>query len=211
MDVEALKERFVKLVERYTVNPVPARAWADMLIALYQQPHRKYHGLGHIADLLRRMDSVRGAEFANRSAVEAAIWFHDAIYVVGSAENENKSRDLAASWVDTCEMWSIRDQALDAIDATKHDGRNLGARPAAQLMVDLDLAGFADPWDDFQAANARIREEFSRYSDEEYRWGRVKFLSGLMTRPIYNLLTELEAPAKANIARHMRDLIGGTK
>lgn len=222
IDVEGLKQRFIKTAEWASSRPVdvPARAWADMLVRLYRQPHRKYHNLGHVADLLRRLDATQEnahlpgntTRWVRRPAVELAIWFHDAIYEVGSRRNEDQSKHLAEAFLNTADVTytGLREEVLAAIDATKHDGRAEATREA-MLMVDLDLAGFADPWPEFEASNRRIREEFARYSDEEYRWGRIKFLSGLMTRPIFNILIELEEPAKVNIARHMRDLISGAK
>ena len=153
--------------------------------------------------------------------VEVAIWFHDAVYKVGvsSGYNERASQQMTSVFLTSLSINEdvanrVTQPVLSAIDATMHDDRDLGGsftrepQIASMLMVDLDLAGFADPWETFQENNARIRQEYSRYSDDEYRWGRVKFLTDLMGKRIYHLLAELEAPAKANIKRHVAELLG---
>jgi predicted metal-dependent HD superfamily phosphohydrolase len=187
--------------------------WFDVLVGLYGQPHRAYHTIDHVRDLLSRLDAFENfLPRAYRLEVEVGIWFHDAIYRVPSARNEVDSAALAESFLITLGIDGRRspfgNSVLSAIEATKYDGSSPPVDAAAALC-DLDLAGFADPWDKFEENNRKIRREYAIYTDEQYRWGRVKFLSGLLGRPIFNVLTDLEIAARANIERHVGDLVRG--
>lgn len=218
--------RFVKLAERLAPGrdrvEVIANGWFDVLAGLYSEPHRHYHSGRHIANLLGRLDALvpNSAPHLDRLLeAEVAIWFHDAVYEIGSKRNEETSALLARAFLFSLgatddgptngnRAGALPEAVNEAILATKHTGGDLSGN-AARVMVDLDMAGFADPWDDFEENNRRIRLEYAAASDDAYRAGRVAFLAQLLTRPIYRVLTELETPARANIERHMRDLMRG--
>src|SRR5260370_12614532 len=59
-----------------TLISEPVRA---ELVSAYTAADRHYHDLRHIEALLGLADACAGA-ITDRDAVEAAIWFHDAIY-----------------------------------------------------------------------------------------------------------------------------------
>lgn len=219
--VDKLRERFVALVDRLAPPTPSTRAmaigWFGVLAGLYTESHRHYHGLGHIENLLGRLDELgqRGsiAGLDRLLETEVAIWFHDAVYVVGSPDNEATSALLARAFLfslqaqhDEADRTPFVDKVQAAIMATKHDGREPEGN-AARVMVDLDLAGFADPWEEFEENNQRIRQEYASVPWGMYRLGRLSFLTKLLLRPIFHVLTELEAPARANIERHIADLV----
>jgi predicted metal-dependent HD superfamily phosphohydrolase len=68
----------------------------DELVRAYAAPERHYHKLAHIEAMLELMHMYKDA-LADPAAVEAAIWFHDAIYDTRRHDNEEKSAELAAS------------------------------------------------------------------------------------------------------------------
>lgn len=151
------------------------------LIALYSQPERRFHNVGHIADCLRTLDEVR-ALVAMPDALELALWFHDAIYVAGARDNEDRSvelfRNLAVS-VD--QAFAERIAAL--IMATKHSAKAESGDCA--YMVDIDLAGFGVGWDEFMRKGEELRNEYAMQPDDEYYHGQVSFLTQLKARPAF--------------------------
>jgi predicted metal-dependent HD superfamily phosphohydrolase len=76
----------------------PALTLPDELLAKlrarYAEPHRHYHALGHVEALLRWLDSYR-ALAAKPALIEAAIWFHDAVYDTRRHDNEARSAHWA--------------------------------------------------------------------------------------------------------------------
>src|SRR5436190_19460000 len=64
------------------------------LVRAYAAPDRHYHNLAHIEALLglarRHADAL-----ADAGAIEAAIWFHDAVYDTRRDDNEERSPALA--------------------------------------------------------------------------------------------------------------------
>ena len=213
-----------RLADRVGV-PMPGRplvtGWFGVLFGLYSSPGRYYHDEDHVADLLRRLDALMSPTVGDPEAVEFAIWFHDVIYDPRSKGNEQRSADLFDTFMSTTGLDAgeigrlFQRDVHGAILATTHDGRDLGGsfdrRPqtTAMRMVDLDLAGFADPWEVFDAKNALIRKEYAFVPEDQYRAGRAAFLLNLTSRPkIYWILTDLEAPTRENIKRHVRELLG---
>lgn len=64
------------------------------LLERYAEPHRRYHDIEHVRECLELLDIV--AHMAgDLLAVEAAVWFHDAIYKGGAGDNVKRSADLA--------------------------------------------------------------------------------------------------------------------
>lgn len=114
------------------------------LSALYSAPDRFYHNCGHIDALLHLLETHR-AEFEDPEAVEAAIWFHDAIYDSREKDNELKSAQLAE---DRLRARSIDPERASRIcimiEATAtHTVPHLadpGAVADAEKFLDMDLS-----------------------------------------------------------------------
>ena len=86
-------DRFSELVRRLGATRDP-RAVADALLSAYGEPGRVYHGVAHLRDCLARLDEAAepGDE---RDRVEAALWFHDAVYDPRAHDNEERSAEWA--------------------------------------------------------------------------------------------------------------------
>lgn len=61
------------------------------LITLYNEKHRHYHNTDHIYDCLTKLEqyaTVNKIAIRDYYKLEAAIWFHDAVYNPRSKKNE---------------------------------------------------------------------------------------------------------------------------
>lgn len=180
-------------------------SWGNLLLDLYGAPGRHYHARRHLDDVLSLFDRHR-ARFTDPVTAEVALWFHDAIYAVPSRRNEEASAELCAAFLTSIGADALRRAPL-MIVATKHDGAPARDQDTA-LVLDIDLAGFAGPWEKFSANNDRIRQEFAIYDDASFRAGRAAFLKSLLGRgPLFRVLTHLEQSARDNIERHVAELL----
>src|SRR5947209_3802616 len=99
--------RFHDLWQRLGNDKDCSRLFVELRTA-YDQPHRSYHTAAHIDDCLQQLDLAR-AEAERPDEVEAALWFHDAVYDPRLADNEERS----AAWA----VQALTDASIDP-DAT---------------------------------------------------------------------------------------------
>ena len=103
MDARRVDSQLTDLKQRWRIlwrgkDQIIAADCFDKLIGLYGSMHRHYHDWGHIYECLEVFHRVKTQSIDAR-AVEAAIWFHDAIYDTHRKDNEEKSADLAEEWL----------------------------------------------------------------------------------------------------------------
>lgn len=156
------------------------------LIEAWDEPHRVYHDRSHLIWLLdeaeRRAPLIEDMRF-----IGYAIWFHDAIYVIGGKETDgaiypdNEAR--SAAWA----REAIADKALGervarVIEMTRkhHEGEASGD---AALFLDMDIAILGQPWEIYCAYAAAIRREFAAYNDAAFAAGRGRFLELQLEHP----------------------------
>jgi predicted metal-dependent HD superfamily phosphohydrolase len=177
-------------------------ARADLL-SRWAEPQRHYHTLQHLRECLETFDGVI-ALAQHPAEVEAALWFHDAVYNLRESGNEEKSADLASrvlggAGVDAASLERIAAMVL----ATKHTG--LPATPDEQLVVDVDLAILGAPPARFDAYDQQVVDEYAFVPRSIFRRKRREILASLAARPrLYataHFHAALDAAARANLAR----------
>lgn len=163
----------------------------SQLSTLYTQPHRHYHNMNHINDSLVELENVpsdllkiRQYHFHDRTLIEAAIWYHDAVYNPYSKRNEIESAALLPAISFTSKPGtSFSELVRDIILATaKHTITQDGLPFAAQVMLDIDLAGFGKDWYVYSQNGDNIRKEYYNTQDTEFFQGRLKFLETINAR-----------------------------
>lgn len=198
-----------------TLGLVDAATQAE-LTALYSAPDRHYHGMAHVRALL-----ALAAEFHDRladpEAVEAAIWFHDAIYDSRAKDNEAKSAALAV------ERLTGR---VGASAAGPHRGHHRGdsdasrARPARRGSPSRCSAhaghGFSGP----RRTSGSVRrlrgagaQGICLVPQDAWRNGRMAVLKGFLQRErdfdTPEFRARCEAQARDNMARSVQRLARG--
>ncbi len=174
------------------------------LAAAYGEPHRAYHNVTHIAEVLGWFDRVADDVGWHRPAeVYLAIVFHDAIYQSGAKDNEARS----AAWAQSATLDGEavdRARVAELIELTARHGSVTSADHDAALFLDSDMAIIGSPADTFAAYDAAIAVEYARVPRDAYAAGRRKFLSGLLAKPRIFLTdyfhAKLDAQARANLA-----------
>lgn len=152
------------------------------LVARYSEPHRRYHTCEHLAAMLAAIDDL--AEYAEDiAAVRYAAFFHDAIYAVDRADNEERSAELAESTLvglgAAPELVRevgrlVRLTITHNPDSTDHNGA---------VLCDADLVVLASDAAGYAAYTAAVRAEYRHVPDDMFRIGRAAVLQELVRQP----------------------------
>ncbi len=183
------------------------------LCVLYGAPGRHYHGLAHIKALLALMEEYRD-QLADPQAVEAAVWFHDAIYDSRRSDNEAASATLAADRLSSRTAPARLSRIVAMIEATaSHVLPDLGDEAAtrdAAFFLDMDLSILGAPRDTFDFYEAAVRREYGWVDDEAWAVGRAAVLRKFIERPqVFHTKAfgqRYEAVARENIERSIAAL-----
>lgn len=185
------------------------------LAALYRAPERHYHGLAHIEALLALAAEYRPA-LSDPEAVEAAIWFHDAIYDSRAKDNEAQSAALARRGLAGRTDEGRIDGIATMIEATATHKvptfKDPGAVRDAALFLDMDLSILGASPDVFNTYEQAVRHEYKWVDDAAWRTGRSAVLKGFLERPHIFHTPEFRErfgqKARANMTRSLEKLAG---
>jgi predicted metal-dependent HD superfamily phosphohydrolase len=201
-------DRVLRLTERWhaLASPYHCRATRtgilDPIIRRYCEPHRHYHTLEHIEEMLAIIDEHR-ERLLEYEVLCFATWFHDVVYDPCAQDNEERSAVLARRTMPKLMVhgWmTLRTVAL--IHATKtHEPPDRSFDAA--LFIDADLAVLGAEPERFRRYARDIRREYAHVPDDAYRAGRRGVLERFLAREsVYRtdvMRERLEARARRNI------------
>ncbi len=195
----ATSDRFSGLVTRLGGTASPEIF--EKLRAAWSAEARHYHDLEHLADCLYELDTTGANDI-----VELALWYHDAIYVAGAPDNEERSARLLLEDARTLHIPSTTaEAAATCIRATAHLDGSPPTTPAAELTVDIDLAILGRSPLRFMDFEYAVAEEYAAVPAPLFFRARRKLLESLLARPaIYRtpaLRSRYESTARSNITR----------
>jgi predicted metal-dependent HD superfamily phosphohydrolase len=190
-----------------TLISEPVRA---ELVSAYTAPDRHYHDLRHIEALLGLADACAGA-IMDRDAVEAAIWFHDAVYDTRRGDNEERSAALAmarlAGSTDDGRIARIAAMIRATADHRVPDFSDAGAAQDCALFLDMDLAILGASPADFDAYEAAVCREYDWVTEPQWRAGRREVLAGFLARPAIYATAQFRASHEAAARRNLAHAI----
>lgn len=189
--MDSLKLRWDWLCDTLLVSRCEERAfWWKKLLGLYSEKHRAYHTAEHLAEMFRYFQQWEG-RIADRPAVAAAIFFHDAIYDPrhGSPRNEVDSADLFDEFGQACLpagtppglfkgkfIGKVRRWILQ----TAHHRCGPDDDDDCRLFMDFDMAVLARPWPQYRSYSSEVRREYIHVSDALFCTARRGFLEGIL-------------------------------
>ena len=163
------------------------------VVARYSEPHRHYHTLEHVEEVLAVVDDLGGTR-----DVEWAAWLHDVIYDVHAPDSEARSAGYAA---EVLAQLRVPDDEIGEVQrlielSARHDvvaGDKNGA-----VFVEADLAILSSEPTRYDRYVRDVRREFAHLDDDVWRAGRVEVLRSLLSRVTderarSNLTRELDA------------------
>jgi predicted metal-dependent HD superfamily phosphohydrolase len=199
-----------RMKERWAVVLPSHPEIGEDLLRRYAEPHRRYHTVAHLAEVLARIDELAtGRE--DLYLVRLAAWFHDAVYAVpaGQVTNEEASARLA---IRTLTRVGLEQEDLTQVARLVRltETHIPGARdPEGQLLCDADLAILAAEPDAYDRYVEQIREEYASVPEEQFLSGRLRVLSAFADRELFRTQKgrRLTSAARANLEREMQALI----
>jgi predicted metal-dependent HD superfamily phosphohydrolase len=188
---------------------IPAVLW-EQVKGAYAEAGRAYHDVRHLAEVLARYDEVaRDVGWEHPREVYLALLFHDAVYVPGAHDNEERSaeraRDVVARWLPGAGVDVERVAHL--VRLTARHGRLSVADVTAEeaLFLDCDMAILGSAPGRYDAYEADVAREYAALPPALYAAGRRQFLEGLLARQRIFLSdffrARLEQPARENLRR----------
>ncbi|MBE1578438.1 hypothetical protein ACFORH_18425 [Amycolatopsis roodepoortensis] len=190
-------------------HQLAAVAWND-LQTRYAEPHRRYHDLRHVTAVAHDSGDLAvafGLGSRERALVAVAAWTHDVVYDARPGEDERASAawtrdELTNAGVPEADVERAEELVLSTIHHAAPDDDLL-----ATALLDADLAILGAPPERYEEYASGVREEYSIYSDEDWRAGRVAVLENLLARPrLYRsdiARARWESKARGNLANEL--------
>lgn len=137
----------------------------------WTEPHRKFHSLGHLKDVIECFPP-------ERTALVITAFYHDVVYEPGRRDNELRSADLLRTHA-LVDSKGIIASAVQIILSTA-DLRHKDA-PDEEAFFRADCQVLLRDWEDLLVYEEQIRAEFQSIPECEYLVGRSAFLEDAST------------------------------
>lgn len=181
----------------------------DSLLEEYGAPHRRYHDLRHLSEVLDHIGRLLAETALSRDAQEAVVlaaWFHDAVYE-GRPDDVERSAEIAERHLAGAGL--PRAQVGEVVRLVR---LTLHHRPdehdvAGQVLCDADLAILAAGPERYADYVAGVRQEYAHLDEATFRAGRAEVLRALLEKPrLFHTSAGhgwWEDAARANVAREL--------
>ncbi|WP_194373254.1 HD domain-containing protein [Streptomyces alkaliphilus] len=182
-------------------------ALTHTLLGRWGEPTRHYHTTAHLWAVLNRLDLLTG-HAEDPVAVELAAWYHDAVYVPGAPDNEERSARLAEKELPLLGVPAERVAEVARLVRLTAGHRTDPGDTNGEALCDADLGVLGGPPEEYARYTAAVRMEYAAVPAEEFRAGRAAVLRELLDLPLlyrtpygaahweatarYNLRAELE-------------------
>jgi pantetheine-phosphate adenylyltransferase len=146
------------------------------VINLYEEPHRFYHTLSHIEDVLKQLYD---ADLLKHDEVFLAAVFHDIVYNPQSLTNEEDSAEYFLQQAKLTALTADQKQHIQQLilDTKSH-------KPTVNFSEELikaDLSIFNAPFEKLIAYEKQIFKEFQFVDYKDYKPKRIEILSHFNT------------------------------
>ena len=173
-------QEWAGLIARHSTDP-DAVETGHRLLAAWREPHRRYHSVQHLRDILAGVEEL-SAWADDPDAVRLAAWYHDAVYA-GLPDDEERSARRAEQDLSRLGVAApLVDEVARLVRMTVSHDPALGDRNG-EVLSDADLAALAVPSESYRLNTAAIRAEYAHVPDEAFRKGRTQVLVGLLQGP----------------------------
>jgi predicted metal-dependent HD superfamily phosphohydrolase len=155
----------------------------NTILSMWNESHRSYHNLNHLNDLITQISENKSkySEKEYEKLILTAL-FHDVVYDPASKTNEEDSANFLIECVVDKKNSDILDVKQMILDTKTHNSTtNL-----SESFNKYDMNIVERDFDQLLEWERGISEEYSIYSKEEYKMGRLKFLESLLDKYTHN-------------------------
>ena len=154
------------------------------LLRRWQEPHRHYHDVRHLAQLLESLTLICSGQPSRPVAL--AAWFHYAVHDGEAGSDERRSAELAASELSSVGLPAAEvDEVVRLVLLTIEHSPGPDDTAGVQLVdADLSILGQAPGRYHYYARNVRL--EYPELDDQVFASGRLRVLETLLSwEPLY--------------------------
>lgn len=183
----------------------------DTILSLWNEPHRRYHDVRHLEDVLLALDQLFVNDERIAPVTLLAAWFHDAAYSGSPGHDEAASARLAQTALREFGLATALLDEVGALIIATVPARAIEApSDATAHLLDADLAIFAAGERRYAEYAAAVRAEYAHVDEADFRAGRAQILHAYLAQPtLYRTLPARqlwEARARANVTREVASL-----
>lgn len=181
------------------------------LLGRWAEPHRAYHDLRHLGEVLTRIDELSSYAL-DPVTVRLAAWFHDAQYDPKAPDNEERSAAYGEAVLTALRVSPpVVAEVARLVRLTAAHDPDDGDRDGA-VLCDADLAVLASDATRYRQYADGVRQEYAHVDDASFAAGRADVLRRLVSHDwlfrTEHGRTRWEAAARANVAAELSRLSG---
>ena len=155
----------------------------NTILSMWNESHRSYHNLNHLNDLISQINENKSkySEKEYEKLILTAL-FHDVVYDPASKTKEEDSANFLIECAVDKKNSDILDVKQMILDTKTHNSTtNL-----SESFNNYDMNIVERDFDQLLEWERGISEEYSIYSKEEYKEGRLKFLESILDKYTHN-------------------------
>jgi pantetheine-phosphate adenylyltransferase len=155
----------------------------NTILAMWNESHRHYHNLNHLNDLISQINENKSnfTEKEYEKLMLTAI-FHDVVYDPSSSTNEENS----ANFLMNCAVDKTNSDILDVKQMILDTKTHNSTTNLSESFNKYDMNIVERDFDQLLEWEKGISKEYSTYSKEKYKEGRLKFLESLLDKYTHN-------------------------
>lgn len=164
------------LLDKYGIN-----ADINGLLEKWCEPHRFYHNISHLDDLLQQITtSFRSGDIneQQKEQLELTAIFHDIVYDAARRDNEEQSAQYFLGLCSNADDVVVKDVHTAILDTQTHND----STPLATLFNRYDLSVVEQDFNGLLQWENGIYNEYKVFGDIAYKLGRLQFLETLPPR-----------------------------
>jgi len=175
-----------KSLDALSISNLNTEGFARRIILEYATSKRYYHNIHHIYVMLHYLNLAKESlklTIEDEALLTIAILFHDIVYISTNKDNEEKSFEFFANHYGNALNKSYLNEINRIILSTKRTLNDTSK--LSSIIQDLDMIEGSFNVDTYYRNSRLIRKEYSMYSDEQWRKGRIDFLKSNIDKKIF--------------------------